>query len=77
MKYPLKYGRERNSITYSSDTVTFILPEHNCEMNKRLHPPVPKKDNPGIAQNYRGIIFTSIAAKVYNTLPLNRIEQLK
>ena len=36
--------------------------------------PFPKKGDPGIAKNYRGITLTSIAAKIYNTLLLNCIE---
>ena len=36
--------------------------------------PFPKKDDLGIAKNYRGIILTSIAAKIYNALLRNRIE---
>ena len=34
----------------------------------------PKKSDLGIAKNYLGIIFTSIAAKIYNALLRNRIE---
>ena len=36
--------------------------------------PFPKKDDLGITKNYRGIILTSIAAKVYNALRCNHIE---
>ena len=36
--------------------------------------PFPKKGNLGLAQNYRGITLTSIAAKIYNALLRNRIE---
>ena len=36
--------------------------------------PVPKKDDLGLAKNYRGITLTSIAAKIYNALLRNRIE---
>ena len=36
--------------------------------------PFPKKGNLRIAKNYRGIILTSIVAKIYNALQLNRIE---
>ena len=35
--------------------------------------PFPKKDDLGLAKNYRGITFTSIAAKIYNALLRNRI----
>ena len=34
----------------------------------------PKKGNLGLAQNYRGITLTSVAAKIYNALLRNRIE---
>ena len=36
--------------------------------------PFPKKSDLGLAKNYRGIILTSIAAKIYNALLRNRIE---
>ena len=36
--------------------------------------PFPKKGDLGLAKNYRGITLTSIAAKIYNALLLNRIE---
>ena len=36
--------------------------------------PFPKKGDLGLAKNYRGIILTSIAAKIYNAPLQNRIE---
>ena len=36
--------------------------------------PFPKKGDLGLAKNYRGIILTSIAAKIYNALLRNLIE---
>ena len=36
--------------------------------------PFPKKGDLGLAKNYRGIILTSIAAKIYNALLWNCIE---
>ena len=36
--------------------------------------PFPKKGDLGLAKNYRGIILTSIAAKIYNVLLHNHIE---
>ena len=36
--------------------------------------PFPKKGDLVLAKNYRGITFTSIAAKIYNALLRNRIE---
>ena len=36
--------------------------------------PFPKKGDLGLAKNYRGITFTSIAVKIYNALLRNCIE---
>ena len=36
--------------------------------------PFPKKDDLGLAKNYRGITLTPIAAKIYNALLRNRIK---
>ena len=36
--------------------------------------PFPKKGNLGKTSNYRGINLTSVAAKIYIALPLNRIQ---
>ena len=36
--------------------------------------PFPKKGDLGLAENYRGITLTPIAAKIYNALLRNRIE---
>ena len=36
--------------------------------------PFPKKEDLGLAKNYRGITLTSIAAKIYNALLRNHIE---
>ena len=36
--------------------------------------PFPKKGDLGVASNYRGITLTSIAAKIYNSMLLNRIR---
>ena len=41
---------------------------------KRCILPFPKKGDLGLAKNYRRIILTSIAAKIYNALLRNRIE---
>ena len=43
-------------------------------MDKGCILPFPKKGDLGIANNYRGITLTSIAAKIYNALIGNRIE---
>ena len=36
--------------------------------------PFPKKGDLGLAENYRGITLTSIAAKIYNALLRNHLE---
>jgi len=36
--------------------------------------PFPKKGDLGLASNYRGITLTSIAAKIYNSMLLNRLR---
>ena len=43
-------------------------------MDEGMHPPFPLKGDLGLAKNYRGIILTSIAAKIHNALLRNRIE---
>ena len=50
------------------------LPEHKREMNKRQYPTFHKKGDLGITKNYQSITLTSIGAKIYNTLQLNRIK---
>ena len=39
--------------------------------------PFPKKGDFGMAKNYRGIILTSIAAKIYNAQLLNPHQNLR
>ena len=39
-----------------------------------MYPPLPKNGNLRLAKNYRGITYTSIAAKIYNALLRYRIE---
>ena len=39
-----------------------------------MHPLFPKKGDPRLDKNYRGITLTSIAAKIYNALQRYRIE---
>ena len=45
-----------------------------CRWTKGCILPFPKKDDLGIAKDYRGITLISIAAKIYNTLLLNHIK---
>ena len=63
-KYPLKFGKQQNLITYFSDY------EQNTQekWTKGCIFPFPKKGNHKIPKNFRGITLTDIAAKVYNTL---------
>ena len=63
MKYPQKFWH--CNAVYNQ--------KHNRQIDKGMHPS-PKKGDLGIAKNYRGITFTSIAAKIYNALPHNCIE---
>jgi len=43
------------------------------QWNTNITVPIPKKGNPNIMNNYRGITLMSVAAKVYNRVILNRI----
>ena len=36
-------------------------------MGERLHPPLPSKNDLEITKNYKSIILTAVAAKVYNS----------
>ena len=63
MKYPQKYRRPDNSITYCSD-----------RWMKGCILPFPKKGDLGLSKNYRGITLASIATKIYNALLCNHIE---
>ena len=73
MKYPQKHGRQRNLMTYCSDTATVI---HNTieRWTKDCIFPFPKKSDLEIAKNYQGITLTLIVVKVYNTILLNCIK---
>ena len=42
-------------------------------MDEGMHPHFPKNGNLGLAKNYQGITFTSIAAKIYNALWAPRV----
>ena len=48
--------------------------KYNREIDKSCIVPFPRTSDLGITKNYKGIILTVIAAKVYNTLLLNRIQ---
>ena len=74
MKYHQKYGRPDNSTTYCSDTVMRYNQNPIERWTKGCILRFPKKDDLGLAKNYRGITLTSIAAKIYNTLQLYLIE---
>ena len=45
-------------------------------MDKRLYPFLAKKEDLEITKNYRSITLTAIAAKVYNILFLNHIQNI-
>ena len=68
MKYLQKYGRQRNSKTYCSNTV---YNQNTKDRWKGCILPFPNKGDLGFAKNYLGITLTSIAAKIYNGLLLN------
>ena len=71
MKYPQKYGRQVNSMSYCN---AVFNPNMIDRWTKGCILPFPKKDDLGIAKNYQGIILTSIAAKIYNVLQHHHIE---
>ena len=62
-----------------SDTATpYMNRTQSIDGQKAASSLFPKKDDLGIAKNYRCITLTSIAVKIYNTLLLNRnSENLK
>ena len=75
MKYPQKCGRPEKfnnillwhcNIVYNKNPIDRWM--KGCIL------PLPKKGDLGLAKNYRGITFMSIAAKIYNALLHNRIE---
>ena len=75
MKFPQKYGRPDNSMTYWSDTVMqLIIKIWLTDGWKGCILPFPKKGDLGLAKNYRGITLTSIAAKIYNAFLRNCIK---
>ena len=74
MKFPQKYGRPDNSMTYCSDTVTVYNQNPINRWMKVCILPFPKKGDFRLAKNYQGITITSIAAKIYNAQQWNWIE---
>ena len=70
-----KYGRQGNSTTYCSDTVTPYIEQNSIDRwTKGCILPFPKKGDLGEVKNYRSITFTSIAAKIHTALLSNLIE---
>ena len=68
MKYPLKFGKQENLMTYFYNYATVL--NTIKKMDETVHssnPTPPKKGNPRISKNYRDETLT---AKVYNTLLL-------
>ena len=51
-----------------------VYNQNNRQTEKGDILPFPKKDDLGLAKNYRGITLTSIAAKIYNALLRDHIE---
>ena len=75
MKYPQKYGKQRNSTTYCSDTATLYTARTQQTYGQRgCILAFLEKGDLRIAKNYRGIIITSIVAKIYYVLLPNCIE---
>ena len=71
MKYPQKYGKQGNLTTYCNAVYNQNIIDR---WTKGCIPPFSKKGDLIIAKNYRGITLTSIEAKIYNPLLINRIE---
>ena len=73
VKYPPEVWKTRKfddvQLRYCS-----ALYNQKTDGQKNASPPFHKKYNHGIAKNYRSITLNSIAAKIYNGLPLNCIE---
>ena len=70
-RFPQKYGKPDNLTTYCNA----VYNQNSIDRwMKGCILPFPKKGDLRLAKNYRGITFTSIAAKIYNTLLRNRIE---
>ena len=74
MKYPQKYGRPGNMMTYCSNSVMPYIIKTIDRWTKGCIFPFPKKGGLGLAENYQGITLTSIAAEIYNALLCNPIE---
>ena len=73
MKYPQKYGRPGNLMTYCSDTNAVYNQNTIDRWTKGCILSFPKKGDLWLVKNYRGITLTSIAAKIYNALLCNHI----
>ena len=67
-------GRPENSTTYCSDSNAVNNQNIIDRWMKECILPFSKKGDLGLAQYYRGITLTSIAAKIYNALLHNRRE---
>ena len=71
MKFPQKYGKPDNSMTYCN---TVYNQNPIDRWIQRCILPFLKRGDIVLAKNYRGITLTSIAAKIYHALLRNRIE---
>ena len=75
MKFPQRYRSPDNLTTYCSDIVMqFIIQIWLTDRWRDASSLSLKKGDIWLANKYRGITLTSIAAKIYNALLWNRIE---
>ena len=73
MKYPQKYGRQGNSMTYGSNSVMLYIPGTQLtDGQKDAFSLSPRRV--ALPKNYQGITLTFIMAKIYNALLCNCIE---
>ena len=73
-KYPQKFGRQENRLKYF-DYATQSVKIQGRNWRKLASWHYTLKGELGISMNYRAITLTTITAKVYNVLLLNRISQ--
>ena len=73
MKYHQWYGKQRKSMTYSSDVAISYITRIDRWIKSCIIL-FPEKGDLGIAKNYKCITLTSIVVKIYKTQLLNRIE---
>ena len=75
MKYPQKYGRPGNSMTYCSDTVMpYIFKTQETDGQRDASFPSRRKTTSDEPKDTEVLTLSSIVAKIYNALLRNRIE---